>query len=142
VDQLIEFTNNHAALVASFVALLGFLFFTEFRVMTQKFSVVTPSGAIQIMNQDGSLLIDVRETKEISEAAIADYKHIPLASFSDKVSELEKYKDKDIIVYCRSGHRSASACRTLTNNGFESVYNLKGGIMAWQDAQLPVVRGK
>ena len=142
MDQLIEFTNNHTMLMGSFLALLGFMLFTEYRVMTQKFSVISPAGAIQIMNQDDSLLIDVREINELKDAAIADHKHIPLGSVSGKIGDLEKYKDKDIIVYCRSGHRSASACRTLTNNGFEKIHNLKGGIMAWQDAQLPVVRGQ
>ena len=142
MDQLIEFTNNHTMLVGSFLVLVGYMIFSEYRVLTQKFSVVTPSGAIQLMNQDSSLLIDVREANELKDAAIADHKHIPLGSVSGKLGELEKYKDKDIIVYCRSGHRSASACRTLCNNGFEKIHNLKGGIMAWQDAQLPIVRGK
>lgn len=142
MDQFLEFSNNHTMPVGSFMALLGFIIFTEYRVLTQKFSVVSPSGAIQIINQDDSLLIDVREKNEIKDAAIAEYKHIPLGSVSGRLSELNKYKDKDIIVYCRSGHRSASACRTLTNNGFEKIHNLKGGIMAWQDAQLPIVRGK
>ncbi len=141
MDQLIEFTNNNAMLVGSFSALLSYLVFTEYRTLTQKFSVISPSGAIQIMNQDDSILIDVRETNELKDAAIADFKHIPLGSVQGRLSEIDKFKDKDIIVYCRSGHRSASACRTLTKNGFEKVYNLKGGIMAWQDAQLPIVRG-
>jgi len=141
MDQLIEFTNNNAMLVFSFLGLLGFLIFSEYRVFTQKFSVVSPSGAIQIMNQDNSLLIDVREDNELKDAAIADHKHIPLGKVSGRLGELEKFKDKDIVVYCRSGHRSASACRTLTKHGFEKIHNLKGGIIAWQDAQLPVVRG-
>ncbi len=141
MDQLIEFTTNNTMLVGSFLALLSYLVFTEYRVFTQKFTVISPSGAIQIMNEGKSLLIDVREDNEIKDAAIADCKHIPLGTVAGRLNEIEKYKDKDIIVYCRSGHRSASACRTLTNNGFEKIYNLKGGIMAWQDAQLPTVRG-
>lgn len=141
MDQLIEFTNNNAMLVGSFLALLSYLIFTEYRVFTQKFSVITPSGAIQLMNKDDSILLDVREANEIKDGAIADFKHIPLGSVMGRLGEINKFKDKDVIVYCRSGHRSASACRTLTKNGFEKVYNLKGGIVAWQDAQLPTVKG-
>ncbi len=141
MDQLIEFTNNNTFLVGSFIALLGYLIFSEYREFTKKYSVISPAGAIQIMNDGQSLLLDVRESNEVKDAAIADYKHIPLGSVAERLKEIEKYKDKDIIVYCRSGHRSASACRTLTKHGFEKIYNLKGGIMAWQDAQLPTVRG-
>jgi len=141
MDQMIEFTTNNAMLVGSFLALLSYLAFTEYRELTQKFSVVSPSGAIQIMNQDDTLLIDVREDNELKDAAIADHKHIPLGKMLGQLGELEKFKEKDIVVYCRSGHRSASACRTLTKNGFEKIHNLKGGITAWKDAQLPIVKG-
>lgn len=141
MDQLIEFSINNSMMVGSFLALLSYLIFSEYRTFTQKFDVVTPSGAVNIMNKDGTVILDVREKNELKDAAIADFKHIPLGSVNGKLGELEKFKDKDVIVYCRSGHRSASACRTLTNNGFEKVHNLKGGIMAWQDAQLPIVRG-
>jgi len=140
MEQYIDFANNNAVLVGSFFALLTYLVFTEYRVFTQKFSVISPSGAIQIMNQDGSLIIDVRETNELQDGAIAENKHMPLGSVLGRIKELDKFKEKDIIVYCRSGHRSASACRTLTNNGFEKIHNLKGGIMAWTDAQLPIVK--
>ena len=141
MDQLIEFSTNNSLMVGSFMALLSYLIFSEYRTFTQKFDVITPSGAVNIMNQNDSIVIDVRESNELKDAAIADHKHIPLGSFQGRINELEKYKDKDIVVYCRSGHRSASACRTLTNNGFEKIHNLKGGIMAWQDAQLPIIRG-
>ncbi|MBL7004192.1 MAG: rhodanese-like domain-containing protein [Gammaproteobacteria bacterium] len=140
MEQFVDFSTNHATLVGSFFALLGFIVFSEYRTLTQKFSVVTPSGAIPLMNLDDSIVIDVRESNELKDGKIADTKHIPMGSISSKLKELENYKNKDVVVYCRSGHRSASACRTLTNNGFEKVYNLKGGIMAWRDAQLPIVR--
>lgn len=139
-SQLLEFSGNHPILMGSFFALLGYILFSEYRNLTEKFNKISPSGAIQLINQEDSLLLDVRETKEVKEGAIAGYKHIALASLEGKLSELQKYKEKDIIVYCRTGHRSASACRTLTKNGFEKVSNLAGGILAWQDAQLPITR--
>lgn len=138
MSQVVEFAGNHTFLVGSFIALAAYLAFIEFREFTQKFSVITPAGAIGILNQENGLLIDVREASELNQGVISKSKHISLGSIKDKIKQIEKYKDKDVIVYCRSGHRSASACRTLCAAGFEKVYNLKGGIMAWQDAQLPV----
>ena len=53
---------------------------------------------------------------------------------------LEKHKDKTILVYCKVGSRSSVACKELTRNGFAKVFSLSGGIMAWQDAHLPVTK--
>jgi len=64
--------------------------------------------------------------------------HIPLSEFKSRLSELDKYKDKPVIAYCRSGSRSFSACKTLKKAGFETVSNLQGGIMAWQSQNMPV----
>jgi rhodanese-related sulfurtransferase len=66
--------------------------------------------------------------------------HIPLGQLAKRMAELEKYKDKPIVVACRSGHRSASACRTLKKHGFEQAHNLSGGIIAWEQASLPVTQ--
>ena len=55
-----------------------------------------------------------------------------------RVAELEKLKSRPVIAYCRSGSRSGGAGSILKKNGFETVYNLGGGIMAWQNANLPL----
>ena len=57
-----------------------------------------------------------------------------------EISQLEKHKSKPIIVSCRSGAQSAQACRQLRGAGLGEVYNLKGGMLAWQSANLPVSR--
>ena len=55
-----------------------------------------------------------------------------------EVEKVEKFKAKPVIVACRSGHRSSGACGILTQNGFADVYNLAGGMVAWEQANLPV----
>jgi rhodanese-related sulfurtransferase len=89
---------------------------------------------------DDALVLDVREDKEWAEGHIPNAKHIPLGQLSKRISELDKYKDKPIVVSCRSGHRSATACRTLKKDGFEQTHNLMGGIIAWENANLPVTK--
>lgn len=66
--------------------------------------------------------------------------HIPLGTLNNRLNELEKYKSRPIIVGCRSGQRSAAACTTLKKQGFETVYNLSGGVMGWQNANLPLTK--
>jgi rhodanese-related sulfurtransferase len=68
---------------------------------------------------------------------------MPLSKFPETVNSLEQYKKQTIIVACQTGTRSASACKTLTNAGFEHVFNIIGGMQAWEDSKLPVkVTGK
>jgi rhodanese-related sulfurtransferase len=95
-------------------------------------------GAVQKMNHDNALVIDVREPAEVANGKIPQSKHIPLGELARRLSELEKYKTKPVIVACRSGHRSSGACGILTKNGFTDVYNLSGGMIAWEQANLPV----
>jgi len=74
-------------------------------------------------------LIDVRSHSEISQGMIENGEPMPLNLIPIKASELDT--DHEIIFYCRSGARSAQACAYLMQNGFEKVYNLRGGIMDW-----------
>lgn len=94
--------------------------------------------AVMKINREDAVVIDVREDAEVAKGRIPNAKHIPLGQLSSRLAELEKHKGKPIIVACRSGHRSAGACGILTKNGFENVYNLSGGMIAWEQANLPV----
>jgi len=94
--------------------------------------------AVMKMNREEAIVVDVREEAEVAKGRIPNSKHIPLGQLSNRLSELQKFKGKPIIVACRSGHRSAGACGILAKNGFENVYNLSGGMIAWEQANLPV----
>jgi len=94
--------------------------------------------ATQLINHRDAVVVDVREDKEWTTGHIPNAKHIPLGQLSSRFKELEKFKGKPVVVGCRSGHRSASACAVLKKNGFNEVYNLKGGIIAWEQASMPV----
>lgn len=93
--------------------------------------------ATRLYNDD-ALVLDVREDKEYAAGHIPKARHIPLGQLAGRLGELDKFKDKPILVTCRSGSRSAHACRTLKKAGFQTVYNQAGGIIAWERANLPV----
>ena len=93
--------------------------------------------ATRLFNDD-ALILDVREDKEYAAGHIPKAKHIPLGSLSNRIKELDKHKNKPILVTCRSGQRSARACGMLKKAGFETVFNQAGGIIAWERANLPV----
>lgn len=87
----------------------------------------------KMANEDGFILIDVREPHEHADFDIGG-NLIPLGDIPNAVSDLEEYKDSEVIVYCRSGRRSASAQAFLQQNGFNNVRNLEGGMLAWEEA--------
>ena len=76
------------------------------------------------------VMIDVREPYEYEMSNIGAL-HIPLGTLPQKLGELEEYKNKEVVMICRSGARSANATNYLTQNGFPDVANLNGGMKAW-----------
>ncbi|HLP29052.1 MAG TPA: rhodanese-like domain-containing protein [Candidatus Didemnitutus sp.] len=77
------------------------------------------------------MLLDVRQPEEYAEQHIPNSLLIPLGELPDRVDELEDYRDKEIVVICRSGNRSGQACMFLTMSGFENVVNMRGGMLSW-----------
>lgn len=78
----------------------------------------------------GMMLLDVRSDKEYEQGHIPGAVHVPLADIGDKVKKLKK--DKDLVVYCRSGNQSIWAIKRLMGMGYKNLYNLKGGYSAWK----------
>ena len=77
------------------------------------------------------LLLDIRTEEEFEEAHIENSINIPLQSLLYNIDELQDYDEKDIVVYCRSGHRSITACNLLSMEGFNKIYNLEKGIIGY-----------
>lgn len=94
--------------------------------------------ALQLINHKNALVLDVREESEYKSGHILNTKWIPLGKLSDRTGELERYREQNIVVVCRSGNRSASACAMLVKQGFAQAVNLSGGVMAWQKSNLPL----
>ncbi|MEO1939869.1 rhodanese-like domain-containing protein [Candidatus Thioglobus sp.] len=128
-DEQLLTTGTLIVLVA---LLIGNVIADKFR----KYEIVDSNGAIKLMDKKDLIILDVREAKERKTGFIANDVHIPLAQVKNKLDTLNK--NKKVLVYCRSGSRSAHIAGLLTRNEFEHVYNLKGGIQAWKKANLPI----
>ncbi|HGG59585.1 MAG TPA: rhodanese-like domain-containing protein [Gammaproteobacteria bacterium] len=140
MTEILDFVQRHLMLVVAFAAVLALVVFTEFQRLTQSFKDLAPHEVVKAMNSDSPLLLDVRESRELGGGMINGARHLPLSDLGKRLRELEKDKDRPVIVYCRSGSRSATACRMLQKKGFTDVAHLSGGIMAWQSANLPLTR--
>lgn len=134
-----EFVQDNLLLVIAAGASGAMLLWSFFGNRVSGISVVNTMEATRLMNEE-ALLLDVREDNEWAVGRLPNARHIRLGELSKRLSELEKFKDKPIVVYCRSGHRSARACALLKKSGFANPNNLAGGIMAWEQANLPITR--
>lgn len=101
---------------------------------------VTPAEATLLMNREDAIVVDVREANEWSSGHIAGARHIVLGQLDNRISELDKFKAKPVIVCCASGGRSGSAVAKLKKAGFEKAVNLDGGLSAWSSANLPLTK--
>ena len=66
--------------------------------------------------------------------------NLPLAKLPERIAELERYRDKPVVLVCKFGQSANGAAKSLKENGFTRVFKLGGGISEWQGSQLPLVR--
>lgn len=140
MEQLIEFAGNHLLLVFALFAILAMLAYHT-AMDGGKFNI-PPQQATTMINHEDAMVIDVRPMADFNKGHIVNAVNIPINGFKNQINQLQKHKDKPLIVSCRSGNQSQAACRLLRKSGFEQTYNLRGGIIAWQSANLPLSKEK
>ncbi len=139
MQQLIDFTMNHWILVLSFLIISGLL---VFNLLQGNKGSVDPHGATEMINHQNAVVVDVRPAADFHKGHIINAINIPANGFKNQINSLSKHKEQPIIISCRSGSQSHAACQQLKKQGFEQVFNLQGGILAWQNANLPVSKKK
>ena len=87
----------------------------------------------QLKGDENAVILDVRTANEVAEGMIPNALHLDIYKGQEFIDELEKLdKNKNYYVYCRSGNRSGQACSIMNQIGFDSAYNLMGGMLEWQ----------
>ena len=136
-----EFLLNNFALVALFLASGAMLVWPEIAKLSGAGgSQIGTLEATRLMNQGPSLVLDVRDEKDFAAGHLPKARHIPASELATRLAEIGKFKEKPVIVTERSGPRAGAASKLLRNSGFTQVFQLKGGVAAWQQASLPVER--
>lgn len=96
--------------------------------------------AVLMLNRGKPLILDVRDEAEFAAGHIQGAKHIPVADLASRLKEIEKFKDKPVLVHCQKGMRARKACAILKAQQFSQLNNLEGGLDAWVEAKLPLVK--
>ncbi len=133
--EIISFIATQPILSLIFGVLLALLIFNFISPKFKKYQEINISELIELMNSSKITILDVRETKERKGGHINNDTHIPMSQVKSKLDTLNK--KQPILVYCRSGSRSANISQMLGKSGFKP-YNLKGGFMAWSSANMPI----
>ncbi len=134
--RLFEFATNHYLLSSTFVALLVLLIVTELRRGGRS---ISNRELTSLVNAGQGLVLDVRAHKDFSSGRIVDALNMPYDKLAERMVELEKHREKTIIVVDAMGQHAGTVARELKKAGYE-VARLSGGMSGWRGDNLPVVK--
>jgi rhodanese-related sulfurtransferase len=133
----VKFFIDNSWLIALVLISGGALLWPNLQRRGQKVSLLQ---ATQMINQGKTIVLDVREPAQFAVGHLRDAKNIPLKELPNRISELDKFKSRSVIVMCQQGMQSARATTQLKKAGFNEVVSLNGGLAAWQAQGLPVAK--
>jgi rhodanese-related sulfurtransferase len=141
MDQFFVFLQKSPMNLVLFGTVLvsgGMLIWPVIARLTNRSLEVESPQAVQLINRRDAVVIDVRGAEDYKAGHIRNARHIPEGELDGRMKELEKIKAKPIIVSCARGNRSAVVAGKLRKLGFPEVLSLRGGIVGWQQASLPL----
>jgi len=137
MEQFLEFIGSHWILSSAFLG-LWVLFFLNDSIRSG--ATISVHQVAPLVNHQGGIIVDLRDSAEFRGGHIVDALNIPFAKLKESVAELNKYKDKPIILVDKMGQHSGTAGKQLKAEGFENVKRLTGGIATWTGDNLPLVK--
>lgn len=141
LHKLPTFVGNHLALSALFVIILLALVVMELGRLLRKYKELTPGGLTLLINRESPLLVDLSARADFEKMHVPGARHVLPSQFDPEHKDLAKAKDLPVVVMDKDGRGSDKAAQRLVKAGFTKVYTLGGGVLAWQQAQLPLAKG-
>lgn len=140
MQQIIDFSFHHWELILAFFVILFLLIGLELKNRITGFPQLSPQDAIFLINRNDAVIVDIREQTSFTNGHISGSLNIPLSELNEKQKQLEKYKDRPIIIVYATGQAFTKALQQLQNNGFLKLNSLDSGISSWQNAGLPLTK--
>jgi rhodanese-related sulfurtransferase len=141
-EELLAFAGRHMMLAIFLVGLTLAIFYTEIARLFRPYKALRPAALTALINRDNALVVDMSSSTEFEKGHIPGSKNVQPSQFDPENKQLANAKSLPVVVVCRTGQASANAAKRLKKAGFEQVYWLDGGIAAWQQADLPLVKGR
>lgn len=141
-ETLQAFAGRHPLLSLALLGLTVAILYNEFARLFRGFKGLRPAELTVLINRDNALVVDLRPIADFEKGHIPGAKNVQVSQFDPEHKQLAVAKALPIVLVCKSGQASAAAARRLKKAGFERVYVLDGGLGAWQQADLPLAKGR
>lgn len=138
MEQVLPFITKHWFLVALFLIAFIWLIIEETRRKGGGVRL-TPQLTTQLINKEKAVVLDIRDVNAFGSGHITGAINIPLPTLDNSVKQLEKYKERPLVVVCATGQKASVVMNKLRKQGYTKIYILAGGIAAWKNANLPLV---
>ena len=141
-EELLAFANRNLYLSLGLVAITVALVYTEIARLFRGYKSLRPAELTALINRENALVVDLSPSGDFEKGHIAGSRSVASSQFDPESKLLAKAKSLPVVVTCRTGQVSAGAAKRLKKAGFEQVYWLEGGVQSWQQADLPLVKGR
>jgi rhodanese-related sulfurtransferase len=141
-EELLAFAGRNPMLSMAFAGLTVAILVTEVRRLMRGYKSIKPAELTQLINAGGAVVIDLSAGTDFEKGHIAGSRNVQPAQFGPEHKLVANAKQKPVVLVCRTGNASETAAKALKKAGFEQVHVLDGGLPAWQQAELPLVKGR
>jgi rhodanese-related sulfurtransferase len=139
MKDIYVFLQNHAMLSIALIVVLILLFIIELIRLKLSAQRISPLEATNLMNHQNAIIVDIRGQEAFRSGHIVNSISLPLTELEKQSKKLEKYLKQPIIIVCATGLESSRAANLLLKNGY-NAHILAGGVRAWKEAEMPLVK--
>ena len=141
LESFVAFAGRHYILSALFVLCLVMLIYTQIRIMLSPVKAISSGKATDLINNANAVSVDLRTDKEFAAGHITGAVNLPVKLVNEgNFGAIDRYRNVPLVIVDQSGVSSFDAARTIRKAGFPEVYALAGGIGAWTDERMPLVK--
>ena len=144
-EEILAFATGspwNQMLSLALVGLTVAIIYTEIARLFRGYTALRPAELTHLVNSENALVVDLSASNDFEKGHIAGSRNVLPSSFDPDNKLLAGAKSQPVVLVCRNGQASAGAAKRLKKAGFEKVYWLDGGVAAWQQADLPLVKGR
>ena len=144
-EEILAFATRspfNQILSLALVALTVAIVYTEIARLFRGYKALRPAELTQLVNSENALVVDLRPIGDFEKGHIPGAKNVQMSQFDPENKQLAAAKALPVVLVCKAGQVAGGAAKRLRKAGFEKVFVLDGGIGAWQQAGLPLAKGR
>jgi len=141
-EELLAFAGRHPLLSLGLAGLTVAILYNELSGLFRGFKALRPAELTALVNRDNALVVDLRPAADFEKGHIPGSKNVQMTQFDPENKQLTAAKALPVVLVCKAGQTAGDAAKRLKKAGFERVHVLDGGIAAWQQADLPLAKGR